>query len=78
MAVNVLAKAGYTQVYNITDGMEGDVVSDPGGAYHGKRMKNGWKNAGLPWTYDVDPGRLRLPDRRPSLASAADRPGGSA
>ena len=78
MAANVLAKAGYTNVYNITDGMEGDLIDDPGGAFHGKRMKNGWKNAGLPWTYEVDPERVRLPDRRPSLESAADRPGGNA
>ena len=34
--------------------MEGDKVEDPGNVYHGKRMKNGWKNSGLPWTYKVD------------------------
>ena len=28
-AVNLLADAGFTQVYNITDGMEGDAVKDP-------------------------------------------------
>ena len=54
-AVNMLAKAGFQEVYNITDGMEGDKVNDPESVYHGKRMKNGWKNAGLPWTYDLDP-----------------------
>lgn len=41
--------------------MEGDLVDDPGSAYHGKRMRNGWKNAGLPWTYDLDIDRMRLP-----------------
>jgi rhodanese-related sulfurtransferase len=55
MAVNMLAQAGYQNVYNIFDGMEGDAVNDPESAYHGKRMRNGWKNAGLPWTYDLDP-----------------------
>ena len=55
MAVNALAKAGFVNVYNIIDGMEGDKVNDPESVYHGKRMKNGWKNSGLPWTYDVDP-----------------------
>lgn len=55
MAVNMLAQAGYQNVYNIFDGMEGDTVDDPESAYHGKRMRNGWKNAGLPWTYDLDP-----------------------
>ena len=48
MAVNILVQSGYTDVWNITDGMEGDLVD-------GKRTKNGWKNAGLPWTYQVDP-----------------------
>ena len=55
MAVNMLVQAGYTDLWNITDGMEGDLVD-------GKRTKNGWKNAGVPWTYEVDPERLRLPD----------------
>jgi rhodanese-related sulfurtransferase len=54
-AVNALAKAGFVKVYNIIDGMEGDKMNDPGTAYHGKRMRNGWKNSGLPWTYAVNP-----------------------
>ena len=61
MAVNLLAEAGYTKVYNITDGMEGDLVDDPGNVYFGKRMKNGWKNSGAPWTYDINPEQMRLP-----------------
>jgi rhodanese-related sulfurtransferase len=61
MAVNALAKAGYTNVYNITDGMEGDVVKDPGSANVGKRVVNGWKNSGLPWTYSIDPELMQLP-----------------
>ena len=55
LAVNQLAKAGFVNVYNIIDGMEGDNVDDPGSVYHGKRMRNGWKNSGLPWTYDLSP-----------------------
>ena len=43
--------------------MEGDLVKDPGSPNDGKRMKNGWKNSGLPWTYQVDPERVRLPGR---------------
>ena len=61
MAVNILAEAGFKNAYNIIDGMEGDLVKDPDSLYVGKRMKNGWKNSGLPWTYDVDPDRVRLP-----------------
>lgn len=44
MAVNLLAEAGFTNVYNIIDGFEGDKVDDPGSVFHGKRMRNGWKN----------------------------------
>ena len=54
MAVNQLAKAGYSNVYNIINGLEGDRIDDPGSVYNGKRMRNGWKNCGLPWTYDFD------------------------
>ena len=54
-AVNALAKAGFVNVYNIIDGMEGDKVDNPKSRHHGKRMKNGWKNSGSPWTYDVNP-----------------------
>ena len=61
IAVNLLAKAGFKNVYNITDGMEGDVVKEPDSVFLGQRLVNGWKNSGLPWTYDVDPGRMVLP-----------------
>ena len=45
MACNALAKAGFTKVYNIIDGFEGDTVNDPESVFYGKRMKNGWKNS---------------------------------
>lgn len=51
-AVNTLAKNGYTKVYSVVDGYEGDKVKE--GESKGKRMKNGWKNSGLPWTYSLD------------------------
>ena len=60
MAVNTLAKAGFTNVYNIIDGMEGDAVKDPGSVYQGQRLKNGWKNSGIPWTYQPDPQHMRF------------------
>jgi rhodanese-related sulfurtransferase len=55
MAVNALAQAGFTRVYNIVNGVEGDRVDDPGSVYHGKHMRNGWKNSGLPWGYGFHP-----------------------
>lgn len=62
VAVNALANVGFEHVYNVIDGFEGDTVDDPTSAFHGKRMKNGWKNAGAPWTYDCDPELLwRVP-----------------
>ncbi len=62
MAVNALAKAGFTQAHNIIDGFEGDKVEDPESVYHGKRMQNGWKNS-APWTYDLDPALVWLPSK---------------
>ena len=43
------------------DGMEGDAVKSPDSVFLGQRLVNGWKNSGLPWTYDVDPRRMVLP-----------------
>ena len=64
MAVNLLAEAGFVNVYTIPDGMEGDALKDPNSIFDGQRVLNGWKNSGLPWTYDVDPGRLVLSTKR--------------
>jgi rhodanese-related sulfurtransferase len=63
IAVNMLAKAGFTQVYQVLDGMEGDTVSDPDSVFNGQRMKNGWKNAGCPWTYKLTPEQMILPGK---------------
>jgi len=55
-AVNVLAKNGYTKVYTVVDGFEGDKAKE--GKNKGKRVVNGWKNAGLPWTYSMDKDKM--------------------
>lgn len=47
-AVNLLAQAGYANVWNVIDGFEGDASSN------GRRALNGWKNANLPWSYRID------------------------
>jgi rhodanese-related sulfurtransferase len=36
-------------------GYESDTVS------RARRTKNGWKNSGLPWTYEINPERMILP-----------------
>jgi rhodanese-related sulfurtransferase len=54
-SINRLTKAGFTNVFNIVDGFEGDVVKDEESNFNGKRMKNGWKNSVSSWTYALDP-----------------------
>ena len=63
IAINMLAAAGFTNAYNILDGMEGSRVDDPDSVFDGMRRKNGWTISGLPWTYDLDPERMALPER---------------
>ena len=60
LATNLMASAGYKNVYNITDGFEGDMVKDEGSAFYEKRMVNGWKNSGAPWTYALDPKLIKI------------------
>ena len=72
MAINQLAAAGFKNVYNITDGFEGDKVDDPGSVFLGKRMRNGWKNS-APWTYGIDPEKLILTEGS-SKQTANDNP----
>ncbi len=47
IATNRLAEMGYTKVYSIIDGYEGDFDKN------GKHTVNGWRNAGLPWSYGI-------------------------
>lgn len=49
-AVRLLSEAGYTNVWNIVEGFEGDSAPD------GTRALNGWRNAGLPWGYKLAEG----------------------
>ena len=64
-SVNLLAKAGFTKVYSIIDGFEGDKVKDPQSPNHGKRMKDGWRISNLPWTYDLDVNLMYLSKGKP-------------
>jgi rhodanese-related sulfurtransferase len=45
-AAEKLAKAGFANVWNLAEGFEGDLNKETG-----ERTLNGWRNAGLPWTY---------------------------
>ena len=55
-AANLLAQAGFKSVYSVVDGYEGDLAKD--GPKAGQRVVNGWKNAGLPWTYKLDKAKM--------------------
>lgn len=58
-AVNLLVDLGYRQAYTVVDGFEGDLATS--GAQSGQRTVNGWKNAGLPWSYKLDKSRVYFP-----------------
>ncbi|MCK6395830.1 rhodanese-like domain-containing protein [Zoogloea sp.] len=58
-AADLLANAGFTRVYSITEGFEGDSAKD--GPKAGQRIVNGWKNAGLPWTYKLEKAKMYFP-----------------
>jgi rhodanese-related sulfurtransferase len=57
-----LSEAGFAQVYTVVDGFEGDVAKE--GPNAGKRVVNGWKNAGLPWSYRLEKEKFTLPEPR--------------
>ena len=60
MAAKFLNQLGYSNVYTIVDGYEGDMAEASNGEK--RRVVNGWKNAGLPWTYNLDQSKLFLAD----------------
>ena len=55
-AAKVLYKAGFTQVYTQVEGFEG--VKAESGEHKGERVVDGWKNLGLPWSYDLPPEKM--------------------
>lgn len=55
-AANALAKAGYSHVWSVVDGFEGDLATE--GPEAGHRVVNGWKNKGLPWGYHLDKAKM--------------------
>jgi len=57
-AADLLSNAGYTKVYSVVDGFEGDMAKE--GENKGKRVVNGWKNAGLPWSYNMNKSKMYI------------------
>ncbi len=52
LSADLLARHGYTNVWSVVDGFEGDIAK--AGPKQGQRAVNGWKNVGLPWSYNLD------------------------
>lgn len=50
-AANILTEMGFSQVYSVIDGYEGDKAKD--GTVAGQRVVNGWRNSGLEWSYSI-------------------------
>lgn len=53
-AADRLADDGFSRVWSVVDGFEGDMKD-------GRRAVNGWKNAGLPWGYKLDRAKMYFP-----------------
>jgi len=54
-AQRMLRRAGFDPVFNIREGFEGKKDRN------GHRIVDGWKNEGLPYTYELDPALLHQP-----------------
>lgn len=60
-AADLLEMHGFKKVFSIAEGFEGDMGKE--GAASGRRAVNGWKNAGLPWSYKLDKAKMFFPSR---------------
>ena len=57
-SAKALTPLGLTKVYVVVDGFEGGTLKDdPRGPW---RLKDGWKNSGLPWSYKLDKDKIPL------------------
>lgn len=54
-AADLLQSLGYPRVYTVIHGFEGDLSEK------GRRNVNGWKNSGLPWSYELDKNKMYFP-----------------
>mgnify|MGYP001819962876 CR=1 FL=1 len=60
-AADLLAGMGFTNVYSMSDGFEGDKAKT--GDMAGRRVVNGWRNAGLDWSYKIRAAQVYDDDR---------------
>ena len=55
-AAKALISEGFTRVYTQIEGFEGKRAKT--GQKKGERIVDGWKNVGLPWSYDLQPEKM--------------------
>ncbi len=55
-AINSALEAGFRadRLFNVLGGFEGGKIKSKLSLYRGQRRMGGWRNEGLPWTYDLD------------------------
>lgn len=70
-AATALHDAGFTQVYTQVEGFEG--IKAKSGEHKGKRVVAGWKNEGLPWSYELEASKMyfNFDPKRATEAEAA-------
>lgn len=59
-SAKALSGKGYEKVYVVVDGFEGGKLAE--GERKGWRLKDGWKNSGLPWSYKLNREKMYLPE----------------
>jgi rhodanese-related sulfurtransferase len=69
-AARALHEAGFKQVYTQVEGFEGIKAKE--GENKGKRVVAGWKNEGLPWSYDLPASKMYFNFDPKALAEKAD------
>lgn len=66
-ATKLLENKGYKNIYVVTDGFEGGTVKK--GEKKNWRLKNGWKNTGLSWSYKLNKEKMYMPEFVESTAN---------
>ncbi len=56
LAARLMHRTGFERVYTQHEGFEG--LKAKSGRLRGQRVVNGWKNAGLPWSYTLDKAKM--------------------
>ncbi|WP_222105283.1 rhodanese-like domain-containing protein [Denitromonas ohlonensis] len=62
-SAKALEGQGYERVYVVVDGFEGRTIKD--GERKHWRLVDGWKNAGLPWSYTLNKAKMAAQDGAP-------------